>query len=239
MSKLLLDAGTTWSKVYEIHTPETKSNPLLSQYLIDKNTENNISTYILPSAILKKLDIYFDAATGHMAKTRIKENGKFENEVIALAYGAQKILNNPEDAIILDLGSRDSKWVRFKDGKYKDLDWNTNCGSATGATVEMLLKYYELNNEDIPIVKTKIPVTCGVFGMEKIMDLVANGTSPDIAVSQYIHGIAYNTWCFAKKPDKLYLSGGFCLNNCFVNSLQKYCEVELLGRFVLLEGLFI
>ena len=26
-------------------------------------------------------------------------------------------------------------------------------------------------------------------------------------------------------------------NKCFVNSLEKYCKVELLGRFVLCEGL--
>jgi activator of 2-hydroxyglutaryl-CoA dehydratase len=173
-----------------------------------------------------------------MVKNHIKRDGNYENEVIALAYGAKKLLNNPDNAIIVDLGSRDIKWVQFKDGKYKDLDWNTNCGSATGATVEMLCKFYNVDPAAIEIQKERIPVVCGVFAMEKIMDAIANDIPAEIAIAKYIHGIAYNTWNFARQPKKIYLSGGFCLNPCFVKSLELYCEVIVLGRFVLLEGLY-
>ena len=32
-------------------------------------------------------------------------------------------------------------------------------------------------------------------------------------------------------------AGGFCENKCFVDSLKNYCEVNVLGRFMLCEGL--
>lgn len=69
------------------------------------------------------------------------------------------------------------------------------------------------------------------------MDDIAKGAKAEFAVSKFIHGIAFNAWSFAKKPDKLYLSGGFCENKCFVDSLSKYCKVIPMGRFLLCEGL--
>ena len=73
--------------------------------------------------------------------------------------------------------------------------------------------------------------------MEKIMDSISNGETPQNAISKFVHGIAFNACNFSKQPEKIYLSGGFCENKCLVDSLKNYCQVELLGRFVLCEGL--
>ena len=70
------------------------------------------------------------------------------------------------------------------------------------------------------------------------MDDVAKGLEPSIAISKFIHGIAYNAYTFAKNPSKICISGGFCENPCFIESLAQYCEVVTLGRFVLVDGLF-
>ena len=250
MSRLLIDAGTSWSKVFELYNfkEELNISPLndYSQYLINSDYVFNDSMgnilngriFLFPSNLVAKTALLFDKATGHMVKNRLKNDGQFENEIISLAYGSKKILQHLEDATIIDLGSRDIKWVKFQNGKYKDLDWNASCGSATGATVEMLCKFYNVDPAQINVQDEKIPVTCGVFAMEKIMDEIASDIPAEIAVAKYIHGIAYNTWNFANQPNKVYLSGGFCLNTCFVKSLKKYCKVEPLGRFVLLEGLY-
>ena len=252
MSRLLIDAGTSWCKVLELYDTEysAKDSPLneisqdyrlnvFDKDFIDKSGEKkNGRIFLFPSNLLYKTNLFFDHATGHMVKNRIKQNGSYENEVIALAYGAKKTIPDFENATILDLGSRDIKWVKFKEGKYKDLDWNGNCGSATGATVEMLCKFYNVDPSNIPIQNERIPVICGVFAMEKIMDAIASNIPAEIAIARYIRGIAYNTWKFARQPEKLYLSGGFCMNTCFVKSLELYCEVISLGRFVLLEGLY-
>ena len=218
---LYLDAGTTYSKII------TDRNCFDEQFLVCE--KNNKFYYILPSSIIKSMKLQSDACCGHMSNAN-------ENEIIALAHGAQK-LDIDKDATVLDLGSRDAKWIRFKDGKFHDMDWNTSCASSTGATVEMLLKFYEVKAEELKFISEKFVVTCGIFGMEKIMDSISAGEKTAEAISKFVHGIAYNAWNFAKRPEKIYLSGGFCENQCLVDSLKNYCEVVSLGRFVLCEGL--
>ena len=101
----------------------------------------------------------------------------------------------------------------------------------------MLLKFYDVNSDELSFTPEKFNVTCGIFGIEKIMDAISSGEKPAEAISKFVHGIAFNAWNFAKRPDKTYLSGGFCENKCLVDSLSQYCEVISLGRFVLCEGL--
>lgn len=231
MINIVLDAGTTWSKIIE----NKDSNLMVSyQDFLVKEQEGK-KYYIIPSSELKNIDFIFDKATGHMSKRLIRDEKDYENEIIALVQGFRKTVE--DDSIILDLGSRDSKWVQFKEGKFKDLDWNNSCSSSTGATIEMLLKFYNLKANDLTFNEEKYPITCGIFGLEKIMDDIAKGSNPNEAISKFVHGIAYNAWNFAKKPDKMYLSGGFCENECFVKSLQNYCDVKPLGRFILASGL--
>lgn len=218
---IYLDAGTTYSKVI------TNEKNFDEKFLVQHSGNYY---YILPSGIIKAQNIVPTRSCGHMSNAN-------ENEIIALAQGAKKRAISP-NATVLDLGSRDAKWIKFKDNKFHDMDWNTSCASSTGATVEMLLKFYGVKPEELKFDNEKFAVTCGIFGMEKIMDSISSGVKPSEAISKFVHGIAYNAWNFCKKPEKIYLSGGFCENKCFVNSLEKYCEVELLGRFVLCEGLF-
>ncbi len=217
---LYLDAGTTYSKIIETD-----------------NNGNEIRS-IIPTVELSSLSKKFDGATGHLAQNYLKEGIEPENEILALAYGSKKLLNNEQNYTILDIGSRDTKWVRFENGKYKELNWNTACASATGATIEMIGKFYALDVTKLKAEKEKYPVTCGIFGMEKIMDEITRTQKADVAVAKYIHGVAFNAWNFAQKPEKLYLSGGFCENECFINSLKFYTEVICLGRFVLAQGLY-
>ena len=231
MNKIVLDAGTTWSKIIETSDSNLMNN--YNDYLV-KN-ENNLKYYILPSSMLKEINFKFSKATGHMSLSMLNNKKDYENEVIALIQGFRKRISS--DALILDMGSRDSKWAAFKNGNFKDLDWNNSCSSSTGATIEMLLKFYNIDVRKLKFTNEKYVITCGIFGLEKIMDDIAKGSGAELAISKFIHGIAFNAWNFAKKPEKIYLSGGFCENQCFVDSLKNYCEVIPLGRFLLCEGL--
>ncbi len=219
---IYLDAGTTYSKII------TDEKQFDDEFFIKQ--DGNSAYYILPSRIIKAQNIVPTRSCGHMSNAS-------ENEIIALAQGAKK-RDISSNATVLDLGSRDAKWIKFKDGKFHDMDWNTSCASSTGATVEMLLKFYGVRADELAFDEEKFAVTCGIFGMEKIMDSISAGVKPSEAISKFVHGIAFNAWNFCKKPEKIYLSGGFCDNKCLVDSLKNYCEVELLGRFVLCEGLF-
>ena len=210
--KIYVDCGTTWTKILKI--------------------EDEKRIYdVISSREFKKTGLIPNKCTGHNLITS-KEN--YENEVVALAYGAKKYLE--DDFIVLDLGSRDIKYVQYQNKKFKDMDWNCSCASATGATIEMLLKFYNVDVKDLKYTPEKYAITCGIFGLEKIMDDVAMGLEPKIAISKFVHGIAYNAFNFAKNPSKLCISGGFCENECFVESLKQYCEVLSLGRFVLVDG---
>ena len=221
--QIYLDAGTTYSKLIT----DSEFNEISSEYkLYEKNGKNY---YVLPSKIIKLQNIFPARSCGHMADAS-------ENEIIALASGA-KHYDIDKNATVLDLGSRDAKWISFKEGKFHDMDWNTSCASSTGATVEMLMKFYDVKPEDLEFDGEKFAVTCGIFGMEKIMDSISKGEKASSSISKFVHGIAFNSWNFAKRPSKIYLSGGFCENKCFVKSLEQYCEVVPLGRFVLCEGL--
>jgi activator of 2-hydroxyglutaryl-CoA dehydratase len=219
--EIYLDAGTTYSKLIS-------DDKIFDDKFCLKNI-NEKNYYIIPSKIINEQNIIPTRSCGHMADAS-------ENEIIALANGAKK-LDIESNATVLDLGSRDAKWINFKNGKFHDMDWNASCASSTGATVEMLLKFYDVNPNELKFNEEKFAVTCGIFGMEKIMDSISSGITPSEAISKFVHGIAYNAWSFAKRPDKIYLSGGFCENKCFVDSLKKYTEVISLGRFVLCEGL--
>lgn len=231
MINIVLDAGTTWAKIIELNHSNLMDG--YKEYLVKE--DSNQKYYIMPSSNLKNINFKFDKATGHMSKSLINNESDYENEIIALVQGFEKHVKN--DSVVLDLGSRDSKRVQFVDSKFKDLDWNNSCSSSTGATIEMLLKFYNLKEEDLSASSEKYVITCGIFGLEKIMDDIASGGSAKESIAKFIHGIAYNAWSFAKKPDKMYLSGGFCSNKCFVNSISNYCEVIPLGRFLLCEGL--
>ncbi len=213
-SKFYLDAGTTFSKVLELRADGTREYS------------------VFPTKDLKKLNLKFEKITGHSVDKNISS---YENEVVALSLGAKKYLE--DDILVLDLGSRDIKFVRFKQGKFSDMDWNNSCASATGATVEMLLKFYDVKVEDLKFQKEKYSITCGIFGLEKIMDDVSKGLDASVAISKFIHGIAYNAYNFTKKPDTICVSGGFCENKCFIDSLKYYCTVIPLGRYVLVDGL--
>ena len=197
MVNIVLDAGTTWSKIVE----RTSSSLMqkYGEYLI--KSQNGFNYYVIPSAKLKEIDFKFDKATGHMSLSMLNDKKDYENEVIALIQGFKKQIE--EDAIILDMGSRDSKWAQFKDGKFKDLDWNSSCSSSTGATIEMLLKFYDIKPEELIFTSEKFVVTCGIFGIEKIMDAISKGEKPSLAVSKFVHGIAFNAWNFAKRPEKI------------------------------------
>lgn len=175
--------------------------------------------------------MHVDIATGHNGKRYAKQ---YVNELTALARGGLSLIKE-RTFTLLDCGSRDIKYVRYDNGKIKDMGWNAECGASMGFTIELLEKYYELNFSDMPIPKSSFSITCGVLGMSHIFDAVVSGQSEAEAVAKFVKGIALNAYDFAKRPEKIYLSGGLCDNPLFVGSFP--CSVVTLGRYVLLEGL--
>jgi activator of 2-hydroxyglutaryl-CoA dehydratase len=214
MYRLAADCGSSWSKIKDLDSGRIVICPT-SEVLEDKN-------------------IKFEAATGHLGKDRTLH---YENELVALAQGSLKLVEEA-DFTVLDIGSRDTKFVSFKDRRVSKLDWNQACGASTGFTLELLAKYYEVDFSKLRSSVERIPVTCGIFAIEKIFDSIIQGQNPKRSLAAFVHGIAYNAYNFAGHPKLLYISGGLCENRCFLDSLNEYCETIPLGRNVLLEGLY-
>lgn len=210
---ILCDGGTSYSKVYDTYTQKLS---------------------IIPTKkIIKDKARLYDYATGHSTKRVCLQ---YVNELIALSEGGLELVPDQEFTI-LDIGSRDMKYVTFKDRELYNMDWNNSCGGNIGFTVEVLGKYYDIDYDSLNPANQSIPVACGLLGIEKVFDEINKGLDPEIGISKFIKGIAKNSYIFAKKPAHLYLSGGFSLNQCFVETLKQYCRVDLLGRDVLIRGL--
>ncbi|ADH86071.1 ATPase [Desulfurivibrio alkaliphilus] len=208
---ILGDFGTSYSKILDLGQAATQ--PRI------------IATRELPG------DFRVDLATGHNAR----RFGHLQvNELTALARGGEALIGEA-DFLLLDCGSRDIKFVRYRQGKLADMGWNAECGASMGFTIELLERYYQLDCRTMPLPERSFPVTCGVLGLSEIFDAVVNGVPEAEAVARLIRGIARNSWRFAGEPDKIYLSGGLCENPVFVGSFP--CPVVPLGRFVLLEGM--
>ena len=207
---LLADFGTSYTKLV---TPDEDTEPR-----------------IIPTRELAP-DFMADLATGHNAKRRGRES---VNELIALAKGGTRLIAEP-DAVLLDCGSRDIKFIRYQGGEVADMGWNAECGASMGFTIELLESYYKIDYSRVAVPENGFSVTCGVLGMSNIFDAVVTGSSETEAVAKFVRGIAHNAFRFAGSPDRLHLSGGLCDNPLFVGCFP--CELIPLGRFVLLEGL--
>ena len=207
---VLGDFGTTWAKLLDTETGERRVAPTR-----------------------EARDVKADIATGHSARRRAPRH---VNELIALAEGGGRLISEAE-FLVLDVGSRDVKYVRMQRGELAAMDWTTTCGALTGFTLELLGRYYGLDYGSMRPSAKSVPVTCGVLGMEQLFELVSEGVSEEEAVARFARGIAMNAYRFIGEPKQFYLSGGMCENRLFLRSFPEGVEVRPLGRFVLVEGL--
>lgn len=213
MATRIADCGSTWTKILDLGSNELEI----------------IST----KELIRREDAFFEVATGHSGRSRCN---RYKNELIALAEGGLALVGD-DDFSLIDVGGRDIKFVRFAGRRVDKLDWNLACGSTTGATVELLGGYYDIDFGTLDPTEKWFNVTCGVFGMERVLESISTGTSPEESVAMFIHGVVRNVFDFAGRPERIHLSGGFCENRCFMGTLEGYCDVVPLGRAVPLEGL--
>jgi len=207
---ILGDFGTSWTKLLDTESGERRVLPATEAHGIDP-----------------------DIATGHNARRRAP---RYVNELIALAQGGERLIAE-EEFLLLDVGSRDVKYVHMRRGELVSMDWTTTCGALTGFTLELLGRYYGLDYDVVEPSTKSVPVTCGVLGMEQLFELVSQGVSESEAVARFARGIAANAYRFIGEPRKFYLSGGMCENRLFRRSFPEEVHLQPLGRFVLVEGL--
>jgi len=206
---ILLDSGTSYAKLLDTAGGQRRVVPA-------ENLDANLAA---------------DLCCGHNVVGR---GGKIVNELVALARGALR-LTDSNDFVVLDVGSRDTKFVKIKDRRYDACDWNSSCGALVGFTIEMLGRYYGLDFAAISPEREAPASTCGVFGISAMFDRIITGSSPEQAVALFVRSSLQAIHAFCGRPKRVLLSGGLCDNPLALGSFP--CEVEPLGRFVQLEGL--
>lgn len=206
---LIGDFGTSFTKILDTDTGERR---------------------ITPTRAVRNLRV--DVATGHNASLHAR---KTVGELVAMAQGGMRLIKG--DFKLLDIGSRDMKFIEVKQGKVMRMDWNSQCGAMTGFTLELLGNYFGLDFSLIEPSEKEYPLTCGVLGLERVFDDMAQGLSAEEAVARFSRGFALSAHRFIGKPSVFHLSGGMCDNPLFLRSFPKGVEVMPLGRFVLVEGL--
>lgn len=205
---ILLDAGTTYAKILDTETNEKEVKRI------------------------SELERTFraDIGTGHNINRFAKQS---VNEIIALSYAGKKLIKE-KSFTLLDIGSRDAKYVVFDNGSFIHSDWNTECGAFTGQAIEILGNYLNIDYSKMEPQKEFITATCGLLGMGHVFDMVASNVEPETAAARLIKGVCISMYRFARKPAKIYLTGGLVNNELFVKSMP--CETIILDRFTLLEG---
>lgn len=209
---ILGDFGTTWTKLLDTDTGERR---------------------VIATRDAAARGQRADIATGHNARRRAPRH---VNELIALAQGGQRLIEEAE-FLVLDVGSRDVKYIHVREGELLGMDWTATCGALTGFTLELLGHYYGIDYAAVEPSPKSVPVTCGVLGMEQLFELVSEGVPVEEAVARFARGIAINAYRFIGEPKQFYLSGGMCENRLFRRSFPEQVEVCPLGRFVLVAGL--
>lgn len=209
----LCDGGSTYSKILDTASGELAIMPTKD--------------------LIKERDRWFAYATGHSSRHWCD---RYVNELIALAEGARELVD-AADFTVLDIGGRDTKYVTFRAGEPVNLNWNPSCGGNVGFTVEILGRYYDIDYGSLAPAAEWVPVACGLLGVERVFDEINRGLDPGEGVARFLHGLARSTHQFCGEPERVYLSGGFALNACFVQTFARYCEVRLLGRDALIRGL--
>ena len=207
---VLADFGTSWTKILDTDSGERR---------IEKTKD------LAPFKA--------DLATGHNTNNRARRT---VNELIALGDGAMQLVDDKEYTV-LDVGSRDVKYVRFAGGRVAQMDWSAKCGALTGFTLELILSYFSVDPAGVEPGKGTMSITCGVLGMEQLFEAIAAGRSIEFALADFTRGLASNAYQFIGRPGCFYLSGGMCENPLFLKSFPPGVEVLPLGRFVLVEGL--
>lgn len=204
----LADFGTTWTKWYDTET---------GSFQVCRTSEAGFSV---------------EVATGH----NVRRARRTVNELVALAEGGLRLISEP-DFVLVDVGSREIKYVRFEGRELKEMNWSTSCAALTGFTLELMGSYFALDFDRIEPADRAVPVTCGVLGMEQIFELVAAGASEASAVASFTRGLVENAHRFAGAPERLHLSGGMTCNRLFLKSFPEGVKVTSLGRYVLVRGL--
>ncbi|MEG1368214.1 MAG: BadF/BadG/BcrA/BcrD ATPase family protein, partial [Hydrogenoanaerobacterium sp.] len=116
---------------------------------------------------------------------------KSVTELTALATGLNA--QCPQINIALDIGGQDTKIIRQQDGNLKDFFINDKCAAGSGLFLINTLNILDMVFDDIDLAActsdVKLSTTCAVFAQSEIVELIADGVSPEKIVAATLRQI--------------------------------------------------
>jgi predicted CoA-substrate-specific enzyme activase len=142
------------------------------------------------------------------------ESTKNVSELTALSIGLHNQL--PNASVALDIGGQDTKLIRQEDGKLKEFFMNDKCAAGSGLFLSNVLNILDKRFEDIDVTlkktdKIKLSSVCAVFAQSEIIELLANGATPEEIINATLRQIFIQAFSMIRKckhTDEIVLSGG-------------------------------
>jgi benzoyl-CoA reductase subunit D len=190
---------------------------------------------VLKQPGLTRKDVERVVATGSAAKRVAFANGSI-SDLAADAQGVIKLI--PTARTVIDVGAEEGRSIKVgADGKVLDFAINEKCAAGTGTFIEAISRALEVSLDEMSKIALQSTQTlstnaqCAVFGESEVVSLIHQKTpKPDIAraVMNAIAGRIASVARIIGLEEDVVMVGGMARNACFVDSLKKNIEMEVL-----------
>ena len=176
-------------------------------------------------------------ATGY-GRNAVSYADKTITEITCHARGAMQLFGMGSYTVV-DIGGQDTKIIALKDGAVQDFVMNDKCAAGTGRFLEVMSAALGHDSVELCALAKKggnISITsmCTVFAESEVIGLIGSGADKaDIArgILDSITG-RVKTQCgrIGTLSGKVYLTGGLCENQDFVNALADKFKCGVLSH---------
>ncbi len=231
MNYIGIDIGSTAAKV-SVFNGEDK---LITNFTIPTGW-SSIETSKNIDEKLKEMNINVEnskvVATGY-GRISVPYASKTITEITCHGMGVQYLLG--EDCTIIDIGGQDTKIISLESGRVIDFTMNDKCAAGTGRFLELManslgISIIELSEMALAGKDININNMCTVFAESEVISLIGKGTPrEDISrgIINSITGRVYSMLHKHGKSDSIYLTGGLCEINPFVELLSLKLQTDV------------
>jgi len=199
---------------------------LLDIFMKEGKTSSNISDNV-PGNVDGAHDGDLICATGYFRK-------KIPNycnitEITAAIYGVRHYY--PDADVVVDIGGQDTKII---DMRYNSFQLNDKCSAGTGAFLEFIAKYFDIDVEQLGTLHAtaKNPAilnqTCGIFALSEMISCMVNEDNIADVVAGMHNSFARRISHMIPECSSVVLIGGVVKNGGIVAALSDILDCEIL-----------
>ncbi len=230
MNFIGIDIGSTAAKVSVFNEDDLIYNFTMPSGWSSLETSKTIDEK------LKSMDINIEdskvVASGY-GRVSVPYANKTITEITCHGMGVQYLLG--EDCTIIDIGGQDTKIISLEAGRVVDFTMNDKCAAGTGRFLELMantlgISIIELSEMALVGEDISINNMCTVFAESEVISLIGQGTDRkniSRGIINSITGRVYSMLHKHGKGDRIYLTGGLCEIDPFIELLSLKLETKV------------